>query len=746
MLALAALLLLALVIVGTPFRSAPLSRWFPLAVLSATGIAGWAVTLRWPAPALVWPLTAVVGLVVASGISALASAYPSLAWDSTWSLAMLGGTGLLIWRAAGTPVGRRNLLALAAIFLIVILVVFLGQAVVLWRDWLVLGMPIAALPLRPAATGGIVGLPTWVGDYIVLLTPVVAVSLWQGGRSGRLAAGVLTVVAASALLLTGTRSLWLIAVLVGLGVLAVAARRRGVSPRLIWSCLLALVAILAFAWQLGLVSRVTRDLDEGRSSAYASAIRQAGARPILGGGPGTYGVYRLSNDLPIFAHYAFPNAHNIVLNALAETGLVGLAALLAAGFLGALQVRRTWRHAGDRRPVVVAALAGLLAVLAHSMVDVVFEVPGILILSFVVAAFAFTTPGDVPAAPEASAVGLQGLRRRSRWAAMGVFLVLLVALPTVVRAEASAAEQLRSRLDGGADSATAQAAARRSVDLAPDVVPALTALVLAADAAGDSATALDAAARRTELEGLQQHRIELGILLARSGRLEEAALSLRAAAERDAVDPFVQLNVALLDASGQTADERTLALRRLIASQPLFGLVSSELPSSVAPLLGPATDGAVADLLARGQVDDAMRAALVGGDAALVDSVVAGADSPAKAFYADVAAAWAGSVEADGRVRATATEHPTAVNGAWWAWLLSVRRCDRPEAHRWSEIWRIATGAIVAMPIGLGTVPALDGSMVPQWYPESIWGVGGPGEPYVPGTWVIALGTPVCAR
>ena len=141
-----------------------------------------------------------------------------------------------------------------------------------------------------------------------------------------------------------------------------------------------------------------------------------------------------------------------------------------------------------------------------------------------------------------------------------------------------------------------------------------------------------------------------------------------------------------------------------------------------------------------------MQVALAGGDAALVDSVVAGADSPAKAFYADVAAAWAGSVEADGRVQATATEHPTAVNGAWWAWLLSVRRCDRPETHRWSEIWRIATGAIVALPIGLGTVPALDGSMVPQWYPESIWGVGGPGEPYVPGTWVIALGTPLCVR
>ena len=43
----------------------------------------------------------------------------------------------------------------------------------------------------------------------------------------------------------------------------------------------------------------SRDLDEGRTSAYASAVARFTESPVLGSGPGTYGVERVTGTIPL---------------------------------------------------------------------------------------------------------------------------------------------------------------------------------------------------------------------------------------------------------------------------------------------------------------------------------------------------------------------------------------------------------------------------------------------------------------
>ncbi len=141
-----------------------------------------------------------------------------------------------------------------------------------------------------------------------------------------------------------------------------------------------------------------RSFDEGRSSAYASAISRFTESPILGTGPGTYGVLRMADAVDAPGNLVFPDAHNIPLNTAAESGIVGLAALILTGVLLALGVRQAWRSGSADRLVIAGALFGLAIFIGHGMVDVVFGLIGNMILALAVAALALTNDGPVDAA------------------------------------------------------------------------------------------------------------------------------------------------------------------------------------------------------------------------------------------------------------------------------------------------------------------------------------------------------------
>jgi O-antigen ligase/tetratricopeptide (TPR) repeat protein len=95
------------------------------------------------------------------------------------------------------------------------------------------------------------------------------------------------------------------------------------------------------------------------------------ARPLLGFGPGTFGV-----AYPRFAIVGHTDlAHETYLQVAAETGLVGAAALFAAlGTQLAAAARAARRLAGDRRTVSAACAAGMVGFCLHNAVDYAWHV------------------------------------------------------------------------------------------------------------------------------------------------------------------------------------------------------------------------------------------------------------------------------------------------------------------------------------------------------------------------------------
>jgi O-antigen ligase len=115
------------------------------------------------------------------------------------------------------------------------------------------------------------------------------------------------------------------------------------------------LALLAAALDRGLLNLSSR-LDYWRI-----ALQMWIARPWLGAGPDTYQSFYVAAfpDTPRFSH-----AHSLPLNTLAESGLIGLAAL--AWFVASLALD-LWRRRAD--PFALAALSAGASLLAHSLVD-----------------------------------------------------------------------------------------------------------------------------------------------------------------------------------------------------------------------------------------------------------------------------------------------------------------------------------------------------------------------------------------
>jgi tetratricopeptide (TPR) repeat protein len=133
--------------------------------------------------------------------------------------------------------------------------------------------------------------------------------------------------------------------------------------------------------------------------------------PLLGIGPFTFaGEFNRANSVPptgIFTH-----AHSIYFNVLAETGLVGLAALAGAVAAGGWGLVRAWRSAeAGKRVELMGAAAALASAAVHGFFDTVQMMPTLAMLLAMVGAIGLHQPGDRP--------------RGRGWAAPVLWLVLL---------------------------------------------------------------------------------------------------------------------------------------------------------------------------------------------------------------------------------------------------------------------------------------------------------------------------------
>jgi len=241
----------------------------------------------------------------------------------------------------------------------------------------------------------------------------------------KICAGATSVLAALAIVLSGTRSAILGVALGGIALVAInrPAFKRG--PVLAAAAAVVALAVLFFSPAgLKLRARVHWSLEDARGGArlllWRDSLAMAVRRPISGYGPETFSAEfprfqsaDLSRAFPDFYH---ESPHNVFLDALASEGLAGFFVLLWLCGFGAWCAIRAVRF---RRPLAGALTAALIgAIVAQQFI--VFILPTLLFFYLILAMLvAEDTPGREAAA--------QTARRSALGFAAGVAAILLFA-------------------------------------------------------------------------------------------------------------------------------------------------------------------------------------------------------------------------------------------------------------------------------------------------------------------------------
>ena len=241
--------------------------------------------------------------------------------------------------------------------------------------------------------------PNPYAGYLGLTLPVaLSLALWGGltvrrtsvllysGLAGVLGAGLLAswsrggwlgALAGVGLVVLLRSKRMLIAGLVGLLALLLWGAMGGLSPALLPAPIADRLADVPAYLGVGIEQIVAQPVNDENFSVierlahWLAAERMWESAPWLGVGPGNYATVYPAVRLP-FWEDALGHAHNVYLNVLAETGLIGLAAylLMWVGIIGWLWRQSRQQIAGSWEQ---ALLVGVLGVVAHLTVHQLFD-------------------------------------------------------------------------------------------------------------------------------------------------------------------------------------------------------------------------------------------------------------------------------------------------------------------------------------------------------------------------------------
>ncbi len=303
-----------------------------------------------------------LGLVVATVLSGLWSEWRATA---LWSAAAFGLSAAVTLRAVVLAVHQRP--------------VFARRFIEAWAAGGVAAgaLGIAWLGSSPGARAQVFNMnPNELGTTLAIAAVLLLGLSLDGSRLRRLLCLAGLSVVTAGLVLTWSRGAWVAAVL-GVAVLIALTERR-----LLWHALLAAALVLGVAapalgprWahHVGRIREVA--VAEGpfsRIAIWRLAQEIVSDHPVLGTGLSTFQfVYERYRQGTTAAPNA-PVAHNLFLQFAAETGVVGLVALLFFLTAGVLAVTR-WHTRGPpgskERRLSATAFAALVALLVHQMVD-----------------------------------------------------------------------------------------------------------------------------------------------------------------------------------------------------------------------------------------------------------------------------------------------------------------------------------------------------------------------------------------
>jgi len=430
---------------------------------------------RVPWRALAWPCALLASLVAVSAVATAAGADPlrsllgeQLRYQGLLPLVMYAS--MMVAALAATACGGTSRPLLAGMFVGGTLSAGYALLQRLGLDWVHwTGLPAGRI-------GGAFGQPDVLGIELVAAAAASTGLLQGAGPRARVIIGGGVALMLLALLLTLSRGAWIGAAAAGV-VLLIFYIRRLPPWRSLWYVVPAVVLVVGVGVAIptgraALGAAVARAGSAGnfgetavsqRIGLWRTSLEMAADRPILGAGPDSFPVlfasYRTPDQPGIGTANVRPeSSHNVFLDQLVDTGVVGLLVLL--GLIGVC----VWM--GVRALPVLdaaprAAVAGMMSALAGYYAAVFFSLsqamtgwlPWVLmgaIVGVAASASASAQPAGVPAAWRAPVT-------RAAWAAAGAALVvagLALVLADLSAGRAGRAAQRRD-ITGAVDGARA---------------------------------------------------------------------------------------------------------------------------------------------------------------------------------------------------------------------------------------------------------------------------------------------------
>ncbi len=662
--------------------------------------------------------------VAAVAIATLTSQRPTASLEALALLLLCAPAYLVVKAVLADPALRPRIDWLVIVSTTVFVVAYLLQALTQWASWWsIAGLSIP--PLRPGDVGLTVGTVNAVALYLELLAPIAIWLSWVRWRS-RPFSIALAVLAAFALLVTGSRGAWLgtIGGAVILGLLAWRSGRVSIPQRLRTRQASVLVIAAGLLGVLLLPALVGRMLsgDAGRVELWSAAWSMFAGSPITGVGPGAWPSLRALTPISDDNLAVLATSHNSILQILADTGMIGA---LAAVWLVVAICRLAWRAVGQAadangRVTALVASASLAAAGLHSVVDMQFHLPAVVLLVLHLVARLELVAGVAPSrqgpAPSTRVVvGVAGAA-----VILGALLLVPIDL-AMVRAALG-----NSALDRG-DARTALAQFEAAVGL-HDLPPYRLGQAIARSETGDPSGAADSLAALDRAEPFT-------FVLAQEASFAADPGPFWARADAAGpYDPTATVNLA----AGRFATDRAAAIRDLAAAMAQVPpLVYSGRPASLFDddawadaqeaaisrigVTDPVTAAAIALLAGRGDAADAQRSAVPEG--------------PERRALDLLATATAGGTVDLETARGLLRQAPDSAGVHVVLWMLAFRMESQPLIDAVKAVSVPLFFNVPIPPMELvtdGRVDADYSMRLPRW-PQASAGRNGPKRPYFEG-------------
>jgi O-antigen ligase len=650
-------------------------------------------------------MPAIVICLVVYGISTATSRNPRLSVEMLGYAVLLAGIYVLLVALMRRPRLRQHFERLAILLCVTTCGLYLLEVALLWSQWWSLLGHLAIPPLRPAYAGLSVSVNPVATVVLILGAFALATTPWRG-RRGAAAFVVVAALVAAATFVTGSRGAWLGMAAGGLvaavalisteppvrdRIVGIVRTRSGAG--LIVAGLLLFVALVAVAARSG---RLNLGDDSARAAYWAASLRMILSAPLTGVGPGLWGTLRAAYTLPTELNLYVPHAHDIFIQALAEFGVLSLVAgasvVMGLGRLIARALRSTdSRH----RRVAYAALFGIVLLAVQQLVDLLVNVPAVLLAIALPVAWLDAVALGSPEPSEPVSVR-SGHARDTRWhplAPLGAALVISVITIGLARVEsvaniALASTDAANSGDWSAAAATAAGAAAQD----PGVTAYQFQLGLAAANAGDLPQAERALLASASADDYTYAWLDLAAVRWRLGDVA----GTRAALSRAERLGWQQAGVAL--AAGwlrQQVGDHALAISdygAALAAQPTLAADPYWSGQGLEPDM-PQIRAAAAESAARngGNLNNAAQTniliLLASGDSSAAQAATADLPASERGLFVSAIAAWNG----DQQARLRLADDATHVNGLAqiFSALIAERDHDQAAAARYQLLLQI---------------------------------------------------------